>query len=130
MNTENTYAIGLYTDELAGTAASAGTAIDLANYFNVGKREIKFIVGTNWGSTVAATAETVTISLEECDTTATASFSAVAGSTVTTTAGGEEVVERNVFVTKRYVRAVAAATGAASFWGITALVLPIRRFAQ
>lgn len=135
MNTQMVYAIGAMNDEIASTSTTIGATIDLANYFSVGKREVKFIVATNWGSTVAATAETVTVYFEELDSSASAASTvtgtALSGITYTSTAGGEVTTQLNGLVSKRYVRACAYTSAAAtSIFGVAAIVLPIRRFAQ
>jgi hypothetical protein len=134
MNNETLYAISMLLDETGSTSTSVGATIDLANYFNVGKREVKFIVTSVWGSTIAATAETVSIYLEGLDSSASAGSTVtgtgIVGSTVTSTAGGEAMTELNLFLTQRYVRAKAVASAATGFFGVAAIVLPIRRFAQ
>src|SRR5512138_646850 len=132
---QSNYAVAILNDEAGGsTSTTVGVTIDLANYFNLGKRELKFIISHCWGSTVAATAETVTIYCEEMDSTASAG-STVAGTalttvTVTSAAGGEATTEINAMVTKRYVRAKAVASAATGFFGVAVVALPIRRFAQ
>jgi hypothetical protein len=135
MNTQNIYAVAMLNDEIAATSTTHGPTIDLANYVNVGKRELKFIVATNWGSTVAATAETVIVYLEGLDSSASAASTVtgtgIVGSTVTSGAGGEATTELNLLITNRYVRACAyngAATTA--FFGVAVVALPLRRFAQ
>jgi hypothetical protein len=133
--TQMNYAIGVFNDEISSTSTSVSATVDLANYFNVGKRELKFIVATNWGSTVAATAETCTVYFEESDVATTAgstvTATALSGVTLTTSAGGEGVTEFNALVSKRYVRAKAFTSAAATaFFGVAAIVLPIRRFGQ
>lgn len=145
MNTQNIYPLALMADEISSTSTTVAAAIDLANYFDVGKRSIKFLVATNWGSTVAATAETVTVYLAESDTTSSAASTATAGttvstdsqwvavvgSTVTSSAGGEGVVEFNVLISKRYVHARAVtSTSATGIFGVAVIALPHRRFAQ
>jgi hypothetical protein len=132
--TENTYAIGALNDEVASTTTAVGIAIDLANYFSVGKREVKFIVATNWGSTVAATAETVTVYFAESDSTSSVAststdWTAISGATVTSAVGGEATTECNALVSKRYVHARAVcSTSATAIFGVAAIILPLRRF--
>jgi hypothetical protein len=134
-NTRNTYAIGALNDEVASTSTTVGIAIDLANYFNVGKREIKFIVATNWGSTVAATAETVTVYFAESDSTSSVAststdWTALSGATVTSGVGEDAVTEVMSLVSKRYVHARAVcSTSATAIFGVAAIILPMRRFA-
>jgi hypothetical protein len=134
MFTQNTYTLPLLLDETGSTSTSVGATVDLANYFDVGKREIKFVLAHVWGSTVAATAETVTIYCEELDSSASAGSTvtgtALTAVTVTSTAGGEAAVEIEALVTKRYIRAKAVASAATGFFGVVALALPHRRFAQ
>lgn len=133
-NTENYYAISMLLDETGSTSTSVGATIDLANYFDVGKRETKFILTHVWGSTVAATAETVSIYLEGLDSSASAGSTVtgtgITGSTVTSTAGGEAMTELNLLLTQRYVRAKAVASAATGFFGVAVTALPHRRFAQ
>ena len=135
MNTQDIYAVAMLNDEIAATSTTIGATIDLANYFNVNKREIKFLVATNWGSTIAATAETVVVYLEELDSSASAGSTVtgtgLVGSTVTSGAGEEATTQLNLFVSKRYVRA-RAYNGAATtaFFGVAVIALPHRRFGQ
>jgi len=134
MNTQNIYPISMLLDETGSTSTSVGATIDLANYFDVGKREIKFLVATVWGSTVAATAETVNIYLEGLDSSASAGSTVagtgIVGSTVLSTAGGEALTDLNLLITQRYVRAKAVASAATGFFGVAVIALPHRRFAQ
>ena len=135
-NTRNTYAIGAMNDEISSTSTTVAAAIDLANYFSVGRREVKFIIATNWGSTVAATAETVTVYFAEDDSTSSAAststtWTAISGATVTSAAGGEATTEVMALVSKRYVHARAVtSTSATAIFGVAAIILPLRRFAQ
>lgn len=134
MNTQSNYMVQLLATGLSSTSTSIGATIDLANYFNVGKRELKFVLSHVWASTVAATAETVTIYCEELDSSASAastvSGTALSTVTVTSTAGGSAVVEINALVSKRYIRARAIASAATGLFGVAACVLPLRRFGQ
>lgn len=130
--TENTYTISMLAANVTSTSTTVGATIDLANYFSVGKREIKFIVAPVWTSATAATAETVTVYFEELDSSASAastvSGTALSGITTTSAAGGGTVVELNGLVSKRYIRAKAYASAASNF-GVAAAALPLRRFA-
>lgn len=118
------------------TSASAGSAIDLSNYFPVGRREVKFVVAAYNQSTIA-----LTIDIQQCASTATASFTNcfLAGTTSTaetttsvgtTVAGITTVFEQNVQVDYRYVRlywAQAASTDTGKYSGITGVVIPRQR---
>jgi hypothetical protein len=91
------------------TSTAAGSAVDLAPYFNVGKREVKFVVASMLATTSTGFVASVTI--QECDTTSTADFTNVvdyAGSTLTATNtdATHYFGELNGIVTKRYVRAL------------------------
>lgn len=90
------------------TSTAVVTAVDLANYFPVGKREVLFDVAMITSSTSLGNAATLVI--EECDSTSTASFTqclAVDGSTATFSLSANAVSLSTYFyvnVTKRYVR--------------------------
>lgn len=133
MNSLSVYPLSLLVDGVQSTSTTIGATVDLANYVNVGKRDLKFIVTHAWGSTVAATAETVTIYLEEMDSSASAASTVtgtgITGSTVTSTAGGEAVVIVSAMISKRFVRARAVSSAASGLWGVSVVALPIRRFA-
>lgn len=93
----------------SATATAAGSAVDLADYFPVGKREIKCVIGIILGTT--STGFVANVTLQECDSTATASFTnctQIDGTTVTKTNSdaSHALSEFHAFVTKRYVRAL------------------------
>lgn len=111
----NTFAISLGSNVIVSSTDTTAvpTAVDLANYFPVGKRSVKFVVTGVNNSTLAVGA---TIYLEECESTATASFSTmkIAGSTssayyvmstAATTAYASTIFEVNCVVNYRYIRA-------------------------
>lgn len=113
MNARTTRMLEVLKTTIASSATSTvgGTAVDLANYFPVGKREIKFVVAAMLATTSTGFAANITI--QECDSTATASFTNVLsydGSTLTktlpSTDATHEVLELHGLVTKRYIRAL------------------------
>lgn len=133
MWTRGTLAVSLVSTALlsSDTSTAVPTAVDLANYFPVGKREVKFVVAvTNPSTTLGATA---TITLQQCASTSTASFTNLvdyAGSTATYTpsANTSGVQEFNVPVTQRYVRAIwTGTTSTGTTLGIVAIALPMVR---
>ena len=112
MNPRSFLMVSLLNTAIAAsaTATVGGTAIDLADYFPVGKREIKFVVASVQAPTTS-TGFVANVTIQECDSTATASFTNVVtytGSTVTitNTDGVSHVTEFHGIVTKRYVRAL------------------------
>lgn len=116
------------------TSTAVVTAVDLANYFSVGKREVRFIVSAITSSTALGNAATLVI--EECASTATASFTqvyAADGSTATFSLAANAVSFSTYFdavINYRYVRT--RYVGTTSTGGTVALVvnaLPIVRAA-
>lgn len=103
MNTRSFLMVNLLQAAVASSATStaAGSAVDLANYFPVGKREIKFVIGAVLASTTTGFQANVTI--QENDSTATASFTNV-GDALLTTDGTHTLTEAHRFVSKRFVR--------------------------
>lgn len=113
MNSRNTAMVTLLKVAIASSATSTagGSAVDLADYFPVGKREVKFVISSLLASTTTGFAANVTI--QECTSTATADFTNVLaydGSTLTrtlpSTDATQEVLELHGLVSKRYVRAL------------------------
>lgn len=92
----------------SATSTAVPTAVDLANYFPVGRREVPFVVTQGFGTTTLGCVATFTI--EECASTATASFTSVlnaAGSTATWTTAANAVplnTSFNAIINYRYVR--------------------------
>jgi hypothetical protein len=112
MNSRSTLMVSLLAVSIASsaTSTSAGSAVDLANYFPVNKREIKFVIASVQ-SPSSSTGFVANVTIQECDSTATASFTNVLaydGSTVTftNTDGVSALSEKYGVVTKRYVRAL------------------------
>jgi len=115
------------------TSSASGGAIDLANYFPVGRREVKFVIAAYNQST-----QTVTLDIQQCASTATASFTNcfIAGTTSTaeytltagtTVAGITTLFEVNAEVDYRYVRVLwtqTASTDTGKYSGFMAAVLP------
>lgn len=111
MNTRQSKYLELLKTVISSSATSTvgGTAIDLKDYFPVGKREIKFVLGLILSAT--STGFSANMTVQECASTATASFTNVLtydGSTLTksmpSTDATHEFLELHGFVTKRYVR--------------------------
>lgn len=137
MNTRSTLMVTVLQTVLASsvTSTSEGAAVDLANYFPVGKREVKCVLGVVLGTTT--TAFTANLTLQESDSTTTTTFTNVltyTGSTVTVTngQGAHVLTEFNAIIGKRYVRAIynggQATTGGPSL-GFVAAVFPFVRAA-
>lgn len=125
--------VSMLIDGPTSTSTMIGATIDLANYVDVGNQNLKFIVTHGWGSTVAATAETVTITLEEMASSASAastvSGTAITGGAVTSAAGGEAVTELLLPVSMRFVRARAVASAATGLFVVSVVACPLKRFA-
>lgn len=130
MNTRNTLGVEVLKITIASsvTSTAGSTAVDLANYFPVGKREIKFAVGMLLGTTSTGIAANVTI--QECESTATASFTNVLaydGSTLTATLPStdatHEILALNGMVNYRYIRATYNAAQATTGNTISLFVL-------
>ena len=93
----------------SATSTSAGSAVDLANYFPVGKREVKFIIASTMSTT--STGFTANVTIQESTSTTTTDFTNVLaydGSTVTvsTTDGTNYFSDIHGIIGKRYVRAI------------------------
>lgn len=137
MNSRSTLLVSLLNVSIASsaTSTSAGSAVDLANYFPVGKREIKFVVASAMSPTTS-TGFVANVTIQECDSTATASFTNVVtttGSTLifTNTDGVNLLSEGYGIVTKRYVRALynsGQATSGSNF-ALVAAAFPLVRAA-
>lgn len=119
----------------SATSTAAGAAVDLANYFPVGKREVKFVIASVQSPTTS-TGFVANVTIQENDSTATATFTNVLaydGSTVTftNTDGVSAIVEKYGIVKKRYVRALyntGQATSGSNFT-LAVAALPIVRAA-
>lgn len=116
------------------TSTAAGSAVDLAPYFPVGKREVKFVIASMLATTSTGYAANVTI--QECDTTSTADFTNVLaydGSTltITNTDATQYFASLHGIVNKRYVRALYNAAQATTGNTLTLVVaaLPVVRAA-
>jgi hypothetical protein len=134
MYTENSYAQLILCEKStsASGATTGGTAVDMGPYFNVGRREVKFLVGYIANATIAD--DTVTVTLEECASTATASFTSVLGvdgstGTWTSTAAASSAFEFNAVLNYRYVRAKynGASTSSGGSYSVMVAAIPIRR---
>ena len=137
MNSRSSLMVTLLQTTIASsvTSTAAGSAVDLANYFPVGKREVKCVLGVVLGTTT--TAFTASVTLQQGDSTTTVTWTNVltySGSTVTLTNGdaAHALTEFHGIITSRYVRAIynggQATTGGPSL-GVIAAVFPIVRAA-
>lgn len=90
----------------ARTTSTDGSAVDLQGLANIGKREFKAFVDVG---TALGTTPSVTVKIQESDTTTAGDFTDITGATFTAfTTGTNEAIH---FQTqKRYVRAVATYT--------------------
>jgi len=136
MHTRSSLAVEVVTTSLLSSATSTAvpTAIDLANYFPVGKREVKFLVAFVTSSTALGNAATVI--LEEATSTSTTAFTTIvdaagAGGTYTLAANAlSNVAEANLFVSKRYIRArYVGTTSTGGTIGIVVTAFPLVRAA-
>lgn len=116
----------------SATSTAVPTAVDMANYFPVGRREVLFVVFAAQGTTTLGCVQTVTI--EECASTATASFTSVmnlAGTTATWTTTANAVPLSTWFfgvLNYRYLRArYVGATTTGDVNTLSVMVLPIVR---
>lgn len=112
MNSRSMLMVSLVATAIASSATSTvgGTAVDLANYFPVGKREIKFVLSSIQAPTTS-TGFVANITVQESTSTTTTDFTNVLaydGSTVTktNTDGVSHTTEFHGIVTKRYIRAI------------------------
>ena len=132
MNTRNVIPVSLLSTNALSSATSTAvpTAVDLANYFPVGRREILYVVSIAAGTTTLSA--TATLTLEECASTSTASFTSIlnaAGSTATWTTTANSVPTNTSFYgisNYRYVRAryvCSTSTGDYVILNVTALPL-------
>ena len=109
------------------TSTAVPTAVDLANYFPVGRRSVKAVINTIPSSTALGVTASVTI--QECASTSTANFTnvlTVSGSTATVTSTANSVAvmtELEIVSSLRYIRAIY--TGATSTGGTIALAVTI-----
>ena len=107
------------------TSTAVPTATDLAPYFPVGKREIKFLV--NFIPSSTSLGITATATLQQNTSTSTTTFTnviAADGSTVTWTSTANSVptlTESHALITMRYVRVLY--TGATSTGGTIAIAV-------
>ena len=135
MNSRSILPVSITSAALLSSATSTAvvTAVDLANYFPVGKREIRFVVSVITSSTALGNALGGLV-IEQCDSTSTASFEqvyAVDGSTATFALAANAVSYSTWFdanITKRYVRT--RYTGTTSTGGVIAIdvvALPLVR---
>ena len=135
MNSRSVLPVTLTKTSLLSSATSTAveTAVDLANYFAVGKREVRFIVSVITSSTALGNALGGLV-IEECVSTSTTAFTQVLandGSTATFALVANAVSYSTYFdasITKRYVRT--RYVGTTSTGGTIAIVvtaLPIIR---
>jgi hypothetical protein len=135
MNSRSLFGVSLLAASIASsaTSTSAGSAVDLANYFPVGKREIKFVIASVQ-SPSSSTGFVANVTIQESDSTTTTAFTNVltySGSTVifTNTDGVSAITEFHGIVTKRYIRALynsGQATSGSNF-ALAAMAFPIVR---
>lgn len=127
MNTRSVLPININKVSLlsSDTSTAVVTAVDLANYFPVGKREVMVTCSFVPSSTSLGVAATVI--LEQSDSTSTTSFSSVLaadGSTLTWTSTANAVAASNIgygVINSRYIRT--RYTGTTSTGGTIAIVV-------
>ena len=135
MKSRDIIPVSLLSTNFASSYSSTAvpTAIDLANYFPVGRREVLFLVNAAFGTTTGA--HTATLTIEECASTATASFSSVlnySGTTATWTTTAASIPVSTYFfgvVNYRYVRVRATCDGGTTgdFGILNVTALPLVR---
>lgn len=129
MNTsKNMVVISSIAAPITTTVATAGTIIDLANYVNVGKRNLKLTIGVvDCKSTSSTTTDqSVTVTWYENTANSTSGATAISGAAVSaTTASG--LTSYDVLVSSQYVFATALAAGTTPSWGVVANAVPLRR---
>lgn len=111
MNTRSVLPVTILSTNLLSsiTTTAVPTAVDMANYFPVGRREVLFVVSIAGATTSLNGGQTVII--EECASTATASFTSVinySGTTATWTTTANSVPLSTYFygvLNYRYLRA-------------------------
>ena len=110
------------------TVATVGTIVDLSNYVNVGKRNVKLTIGVvDCKSTASTTSDqTVSVTWYESDSTSSTDGTAISGAAISA-ATASAVTSYDVLVTKRYVFASALSGGTTPAWGVVANVIPLRR---
>lgn len=110
------------------TVATVGTIIDLANYVNVGKRNLKLTIGVvDCKSTSSTTTDqSVSVTWYESDSTSSTDGTAISGAAVAASTVSA-VSSYDVLVTKRYVFASALSAGTTPAWGVVAEAVPLRR---
>jgi len=135
MNTRSVYGLPILSTGFVSSATSTAvpTAYDMGDYFPVGKRSVKFCIGMIHGTTSLGAA--VTLTLEECASTATASFTTIPGpdgssGTWTSTANSSTSFEWHGVVSYRYIRAkYVGTTSTGDHVGLVVFALPIVRAA-
>ena len=126
-------AISALAQKVASTVTVEGTAVDLAGYLSVGRREVKFVIGyVDYISTATTTTDqTIAVKFQESATTVSTDFTDITGittGTVTSTAHTvAAVAEYNGHIAKRYVRAHAQAAGTTPSFAVTAVVIAHQR---
>lgn len=136
MNSRSVFPVTLLSTNYVSSATSTAvpTAVDLGDYFPVGRREVLFTVFAAQGTTTLGCTQTVII--EECASTATASFTSVldrSGSTLTwTTTANAIPLSTFAFgiVNYRYLRArYVGATTTGDYLTLNVVALPLVRAA-
>lgn len=129
MNTsKNMVVIKSLANPITTTVATVGTIVDLANYVNVGKRNVKLTIGVvDCKSTASTTTDqTVSVTWYESDSTSSTDGTAITGAAVSA-ATASAITSYDVLVSKRYVYASALAGGTSPVWGVVAEAIPLRR---
>jgi hypothetical protein len=135
MNTRSVFPVKITNVNLlsSDTSTAVVTAVDMANYFPVGKREVRFVVAITTSSTTLGNALGGLV-IEECASTATASFSqiySVSGSTATFALAANAVSYStwfDGFVNYRYLRTrYTGTTSTGGHIGINVIALPLVR---
>ena len=133
-NTRTTLAVAVTNIMLlsSDTSTAVPTAVDLAPYFPVGKREVKFLVGFITSSTSLGNAATIVI--EEGASTSTTGFTtavdyAGSGGTYSLASNAvSNVAEANLVINKRYVRArYVGTTSTGGTIGLVVTAFPLTR---
>ena len=126
-NMKNAYQSTSLRANISSSTTTVGTIVDLAGFVEVGKRNLKLIVGIVDCKLTTTTDQTIAVTWYESDTTLSSEGTAISGAAVSSGTTVGSLNEYNVLATKRYVFASAFATGTVPAWGVIASVIATRR---
>lgn len=121
--------ISSHNAEVSTTDPAAAGEADLANYIHAGNRELSAILQLH-ASTDTTTDVTVTVTMQESDTTASSDYSAITGAAFTAAVPSSDMpFNQQIFfqASSRYVRTRALLVGSTIKVGITSAILAIAK---